>query len=88
MNINNEELEAFLIEAELINQKVKALAENKISTEEFDKYAELRAEDKRRREEFKLKKEEQARQAKLNGRDGKGITKDFSHFCRHCHKEY
>jgi hypothetical protein len=57
MHIDNEELETFLIEAELINQKVKALAENRISTEEFDKYAELRAEDKRRREEFKSKKE-------------------------------
>lgn len=33
MNIDNDELETFLIEAELINQKVKALAENRLSTE-------------------------------------------------------
>lgn len=33
MNIDNEELETFLIEAELINQKVKALAENRLSPE-------------------------------------------------------
>lgn len=48
----------------------------------------MRAEDKHRREEAKKRKEDQVIQAKLNGRDGKGITKDFSHFCRHCHKEY
>lgn len=24
----------------------------------------------------------------MRGRDGKGITKDFQHFCRFCHKEY
>lgn len=37
MNKNDtEDLEAFLIEAELVNQKVKALAENRISVEEFD----------------------------------------------------
>lgn len=40
---NNEELEAFLIEAELVNQKVKALAENKLSPEEFDRLEALRA---------------------------------------------
>lgn len=33
MNIDNDELETFLIEAELINQKVKALAENRLSPE-------------------------------------------------------
>lgn len=37
MNIDNDEMEAFLIEADLISQKVKALAENKMSPEEFDR---------------------------------------------------
>lgn len=36
-SINNEDLETFLIEAELISEKVKALAENRMSPEEFDK---------------------------------------------------
>ena len=31
--MNNEDLEAFLVEAELVNEKVKALAENRLSTE-------------------------------------------------------
>lgn len=57
MNIDNDELETFLIEAELINQKVKALAENRLSTEQFDKYAQQREEDKRRKEDFKTRKE-------------------------------
>lgn len=42
MNYNSEQLQTFLIEAELINQKVKALAQNKMSTEEFDKFTEKR----------------------------------------------
>lgn len=33
MNFDNDDLEAFLVEAELVNQKVKALAENKLSPE-------------------------------------------------------
>lgn len=49
MNINNEDLEAFLIEAELINQKVKALAENKITPEEIDQLELKRAQDRRAR---------------------------------------
>ena len=31
--MNNEDLEAFLVEAELVNEKVKALAENRLSPE-------------------------------------------------------
>ncbi len=33
---NDDDLEAFLIETELVAQKVKDLASNKISPEEFD----------------------------------------------------
>ena len=49
MNIDTEDIQTFLIEAELINQKVKALAENKLSPEEFDKLELARAEDRRKR---------------------------------------
>ena len=45
-----------MIEAELINQKVKAIAENKITPEEIDQLEAKRAEDRRRREEAKQKK--------------------------------
>ncbi len=31
MNIDQDDLETFLIETELVNQKVKALAENRLS---------------------------------------------------------
>lgn len=86
MNINTEDLEAFVAEAELINQKVKALAENKISAKELDQFEEKRNQDKRKREEMKLKKEKEAYESKVRGREGKGITKDFVHFCRFCHR--
>jgi hypothetical protein len=55
-NINNEDLETFLIEAELTHQKVKALAENRMSSEEFDQLQSARAEDKRKREQAKARK--------------------------------
>lgn len=86
MNINTEDLEAFVAEAELINQKVKALAENKISAKELDQFEEKRNQDKRKKEEMKLKKEKEAYESKVRGREGKGITKDFAHFCRFCHR--
>lgn len=57
-----------------------------MSPEEFDRLEHLRAEDKRRHVEYKERKEKEAYEAKVRGRDGKGITKDFSHFCRYCHK--
>lgn len=53
MNIDQDDLETFLIETELVNQKVKALAENRLSPEEFDHLEAVRAEDKRKREEGK-----------------------------------
>ena len=34
---DEDELDAFIVEADLINQKIKALAENRMSPEEFDK---------------------------------------------------
>lgn len=34
---SSEELDAFLIEAELVKQKVDALANNRMSPEEFDR---------------------------------------------------
>lgn len=49
MSYDSEELETFLIEAELISQKVKALAENRITPEEIDKAEAARADDKRRK---------------------------------------
>lgn len=36
-NFDADDAEAFLIEAELVHQKVKALAENRMTPEEFDK---------------------------------------------------
>lgn len=51
-----DELDAFLVQAELINQKVKALAQNRMTPEEFDKIQEARAEDLRKREEGKKKR--------------------------------
>jgi anion-transporting ArsA/GET3 family ATPase len=57
MNIDQEDLETFLIETELISQKVKALAENRITPEEIDRLELVRSEDRRRREEAKQRKE-------------------------------
>lgn len=51
-----DELDAFLVQAELINQKVKALAQNRMTPEEFDKIQEARAEDLRKREEGKKRR--------------------------------
>ena len=57
---DQDEIEAFIVEAELINQKIKALAENKISPEEFDRLEAARAEDKRKREQAKVRREQEA----------------------------
>ena len=84
----SEELDAFLIEADLINQKVKAIAENRANTDEIDDLVIKRAEDKKRRQDAKVRKEKEAYDRKVRGSEGKGITKDFSHFCRHCHIQY
>lgn len=36
-NFNSEDLETFLIQTELAHEKVKALAENRMTPEQFDK---------------------------------------------------
>lgn len=54
---DQDELDAFIVEAELINQKVKALANNTLSPEEFDRLEQARAEDKRKREAAKVRKQ-------------------------------
>ena len=85
---NNEELDAFLIQADLINKKVKAIAENRDNTDDIDELIQKRAEDKRRRQEAKVRREKEHFDKKVRGTEGKGITKDFCHFCRACHLQY
>ena len=38
--------------------------------------------------QFRKQKERQEKERIRQGRSGKGITKDFKHFCRHCHLEF
>lgn len=89
MNQSQEdELEAFILEAELVNQKVKALAENRMTPEEFDLIENKRLQEIKRKEEKKKIIEEEMQLARIKGRSGKGITKDFKSFCKSCHWEY
>ena len=53
---DQDDLEAFLVEADLINKKVTALAENRMSPEEFDRLEVLREEDRRKREGGKIRR--------------------------------
>lgn len=87
-SISQDDLQAFLLEAELVNQKVKALAENKITIEELDLMQKKKEDQFKQKELAKKRKEEEVSLAKINGRSGKGISKDFASFCKFCHWEY
>lgn len=56
--INNEELDTWIAEVELANEKIKKLKENQISVEEFDKQEQTRQQHKQKVEENKKKEEE------------------------------
>jgi len=84
-SMNNEDLEAFLVEAELVRQKVRDLADNRMSPEEFDRLEALREQDRKRREDYQLRNEREAEELKRRGTSGKGIGKDFKSFCKACH---
>ncbi|EGR32132.1 hypothetical protein IMG5_094970 [Ichthyophthirius multifiliis] len=92
MNIDQEQLETWLAEVELVSQKVKELSKKEVNIKEFDQKEEQL---KKKREQKKNNDEDKERQHRLEeyekkkqGRSGKGNEKNYLNFCKACFWEY
>ncbi|KRW98118.1 Armadillo-type fold [Pseudocohnilembus persalinus] len=86
--INDEELDAWLEQVESAQKEINDLVKGNKSVEQFDKEMEK----KEARIKFKKQEEERLKREQLEkkqkGRFGKGHQWNYSHFCKHCFREY